>query len=199
LDSALEECLKLKEAHAAEVNRLQANAADLSRALDVAQTALRQQFNEKEMEVIARSASLSENELRFIVKAQAVARKIIAKNRIGMIRMAKKARDEGILIAVKPTVQGESGWYVHPDQSIYNFSLQPDGSWAQTSPPLTPLEWKAIVRLVESKNPSLTSRMLSPFTQTSILHPLTGRVLPNVYIQNGTKALFVVRALNDFV
>ena len=185
---------------AKELEDVKANLSRVSRALELAQVALSQQFDEKELQVMARAASLSNAELGLIVKVQAVARRVIAKSLVNMIRLAKRAREEDILIAVKPTAQGDTGWYMHPDQSIYHFTLTGAGetsSWAQTTPPLTPTDWKEVVKIVESKKPSTTSRMLSPYTQTAVLHPSSGKILPNVYMENGTRALFVVRSIDS--
>lgn len=192
MNSVQDECLQLKEKHEAELNESQSLISELQRSLEVTQQTLRQKCGDKEMEILARSASLSSNELHLIVKFQARARVLFAKARAHMIRLSKQAQLEGVLIALKPSVQGESGWYMHPDQSIYHFALLENGNWVQTSPSLTHEEWEQIVKSVESKKPAAQALRLTPLTMVPIIHPLTLKSVQNVFIHNGTRALYAV-------
>ena len=195
LSSVQDECLQLKENHEAEHNESQSLISQLQRSLEVTQQALRQKCDDKEMEILARSANLSSNELHLIVKVQAKARVLFAKARAHMIRLSKQAQQEGILIALKPSVQGESGWYMHPDQSIYHFTLLENGNWVQTSPALAHEEWEKIVKSVESKKPAAQALRLTPLTIVPIVHPITLKPVPNVFIHNGTRALYAVHPM----
>jgi len=192
MNSVQDECLQLKEKHEAELNESQSLISELQRSLEVTQQTLRQKCGDKEMEILARSASLSSNELHLIVKVQARARVLFAKARAHMIRLSKQAQLEGVLIALKPSVQGESGWYMHPDQSIYHFTLLENGNWVQTSPSLTHEEWEQVVKSVESKKPAAQALRLTPLTMVPIIHPLTLKSVQNVFIHNGTRALYAV-------
>lgn len=53
-------------------------------------------------------------------------RRYLAGNRVELVRQAREA---GVMVAVRSTVQGKSGWYQDFDSQVYFFAVDIDGTW----------------------------------------------------------------------
>jgi hypothetical protein len=70
-----------------------------------------------------------------IEKLQAMVRGFLARATTKKIKIHHAAKASGVLIAMKKTIQGETGWYVGPDGSVYYFVLD-EGEWILTCGPI---------------------------------------------------------------
>jgi len=53
-------------------------------------------------------------------------RRFLATKRVELVRQAREA---GVMVAVKGTIQGKSGWYQDFDSQVYFFAVDVDGVW----------------------------------------------------------------------
>ena len=71
------------------------------------------------------------------IKVQAMVRGYLGRLRVRRLQVLVRARLSGVLVALKDTEQGETGWYVAPDGAIYYFVLTADKSnWIATAGPI---------------------------------------------------------------
>lgn len=121
---------------------------------------LRLQISESDLELVEKFKFVTSKEEALVTKVQAHIRGILGRFRVDRLKLSKFAAENGVLIALKPTVQGESGWYLSPDRSIYYFALK-DGDWCQVCGPMSLDVWEDIVR--QSSNGKNVAKMLSLF------------------------------------
>ena len=89
-------------------------------------------------EISARFASLditTATTMR-IVRLQAYVRGFIKRSKDKTIKNFSQASASGVLVAMKGTVQGRSGWYRAPDDRVYYFTLSRE-DWIMTAGPLS--------------------------------------------------------------
>jgi hypothetical protein len=201
LSADLERALALADKLQSEVSMLHGQQADLVKSLEDAreyQAALAKKFSEKDEQLKRRMEGMSRI---VVIKLQARVRGYRARAHVDMLRIAKHAEEEGILIALKPTIQGMSGWYMHPDGNIYCFALRiaenvDDEVWIQTCGPVSSEAWSKVVSRTESTKPSAARKMLSVFSDFPVVDPRTNSLVPTVYMENGSRALFSVTPLH---
>ena len=58
------------------------------------------------------------------IKLSSVVRGFNSRNRVKKMKLFRLAHETGVLVAMKNTVQGESGWYVGPNGTIFYFVLK---------------------------------------------------------------------------
>lgn len=153
-------------------------------ALEAVST-LRLQMNSKVLEIIEKLGPITADKEALVIRVQAVVRGIRDRAVVERIRLSKKARDQGILIALKPTLQGDSGWYLSPDEQIYYFSLS-DDDWNQVCGPLTLGDWQVLLRHMESQNPKKIKSMSSPFPHR--VYGTKGETESQMYLIDNTSA-----------
>lgn len=200
LSADLEQAQALSDKLQSEVSMLQVQQTQLVKSLEDAreyQAALAKQFNERDEQLKRRLAGMSRV---VVIKLQARVRGYRARAHVDMLRIAKHAEEEGILIALKPTVQGMSGWYMHPDGNIYCFALRmtengDEEDWIQTCGPVSSDAWSKVISRIESTKPSAMRKMLSVFSDFPVVDPRTDSLVPMVYMENGSRALFSVTPL----
>jgi hypothetical protein len=71
-----------------------------------------------------------------IITIQAVIRGFIVRSKTSQTKRYTQASKEGVLMALKGTTQGQSGWYRTPEGPVYFFTLK-DEQWVITAGPLT--------------------------------------------------------------
>merc|ERR1712151_32492 len=62
------------------------------------------------------------------VKIQRVIRGHLSRRYVDMVKSAQQA---GVMVAIKGTTQGRSGWYQDFDGTVYFFAVDGDGTWWQ--------------------------------------------------------------------
>jgi hypothetical protein len=75
----------------------------------------------------------SAEEDKAFVKLTSAARGYLGRQRVKRIQNFKKADETGVLVALKNTKQGETGWYAGPNGGIFYFVLK-DVSRSTLSP-----------------------------------------------------------------
>ena len=90
-----------------------------------------------------------------IVKFQAAIRGYIGRARVLRTRNVLSAKQSGVLIAMKHTIQGESGWYLAPNGSVFYFVLD-NGDWINSAGPIDLESFEAMI--LDSKRKNRISR-----------------------------------------
>jgi hypothetical protein len=139
---------------------------------------------------------LTKFQLIKIVKFQAAIRGYIGRARVTRTRNVMSAKQSGVLIAMKHTVQGESGWYLAPNGFVFYFILD-NGEWINAAGPIDLDSFEAMV--IDSRRKNRISKpgvlVKCPFNLSIEHEDIKG----DVYMANQSEKLFVAVPLDHIV
>mmetsp|Transcript_816 Transcript_816/g.1370 ORF Transcript_816/g.1370 Transcript_816/m.1370 type:complete len:992 (-) Transcript_816:209-3184(-) len=123
-----------------EINDLKAKETEMKSRLSTLEESLQGAEEELRLSrmnsIEARSSTLSPRSLSRVNKLQAAARGFIARASTTRMKIHHAAKTSGVLVAMRKTIQGESGWYCAPNGSLYYFVLD-EGEWLLTCGPIS--------------------------------------------------------------
>eukprot|EP00981_Chlorochromonas_danica_P010651 scaffold3296_cov159-Ochromonas_danica.AAC.18 len=138
-----------------------------------------------------------------LIRLTSIIRGFLARKRVKRLKLTRLADDTGVLVAMENTLQGETGWYLGPNGSIYYFVLKDvsrslcwehdkpcHGQWIYAAGPLSEQDFKATyLQGAKSFGRSVPSGKIL----TRCAFRLGTVVAPNseVYIANGSAKLFL--------
>ena len=106
-----------------------------------------------------------------------IVRGFLARQRVRNIMLFNLSKATGVLVAMKHTEQGESGWYAAPDGNIYYFVLRNE-DWIQVAGPLTQGEYSLVRQGIKQKQRETAPGihpLYAPYTP-----PVTPPILPYI-------------------
>ena len=185
--------------HVATIQKLEYDKMKLNSELDLAETKIAQtRAKSGPLERVALLIrKLSKFELVQIVKFQAAIRGYICRARVLRTRNVLSAKQSGVLIAMKHTIQGESGWYLAPNGSVFYFVLD-NGDWINSAGPIDMGSFEAMI--LDSKRKNRISRpgvlVKCPFNLSIDHEDIRG----DIYMANNQSAkIFVAVPVENLV
>jgi hypothetical protein len=164
---------------------------------------------------------IDEHALGSVIKVQAITRGFLTRHKVTSEIVQSCANEAGVLVALRNTVQGESGWYTSPE-GIYYFVLDGD-NWIMAAGPINTFDYertrntiKAVARQTSMSHLTrMSSRLSTGAGGSTSIHPHSEQhylvhcpfnlsiehetIKGEIFMSNQTERLFIAVSVDDLI